>query len=258
MDLKMSTLAITPLNISGVSVPTNFLDNILGQSINYSKLVYPMDLATNPQYNHEVQFSVHDYTYPVVESAYQKLSGQFYDAGAAVGKAASKDITGVSNTDTIGQNVSAGFDLLKQTAQNINPVQLVGAIGAEFSSGFDAFKNLSIGSGINAAASSANSVKNQAPAQIKQFLTNNIALATPGSYKPSINDRALAYISLYMPDTLAFSYNQNYDQLNPGREGLQALASGLATAPIVSYVQPSDFDIGDGYFMNDFVMVSRG
>ena len=37
-------------------------------------------------------------------------------------------------------------------------------------------------------------------------------------------------IALYMPDTLAFSYNQNYDQLNPGREGLQALASGLATA----------------------------
>ena len=37
-------------------------------------------------------------------------------------------------------------------------------------------------------------------------------------------------VALYMPDTLAFSYNQQYDQLNPGREGLQALASGLATA----------------------------
>ena len=37
-------------------------------------------------------------------------------------------------------------------------------------------------------------------------------------------------IALYMPDTLAFSYHQNYENLAPGREGLQALASGLASA----------------------------
>ena len=38
-------------------------------------------------------------------------------------------------------------------------------------------------------------------------------------------------VALYMPDTLAFSYNQQYDQLNPGREGLQALAASLGRGP---------------------------
>jgi hypothetical protein len=55
-----------------------------------------------------------------------------------------------------------------------------------------------------------------------------------GQIDPNIGIRTIRRITdtvaLYMPDTLAFSYNQQYDQLAPGREALQALASGLATA----------------------------
>ena len=81
----MAQIEITPLNISGVKVPSNLLDNLLGQNIDYTNLVYPMDLATNPQYCHAVQFTIYDYQYSVVDGPYQQITGLLSQGISGIG-----------------------------------------------------------------------------------------------------------------------------------------------------------------------------
>lgn len=214
-DLKlMSTLSIEPLHISGVAIPTNFLDSILGQSIDYTKLVYPMDLATNPQYCHAIQFSVHDYTYPLVESEFQKFAGKFYETGAQLGKKLNTPIPNMSNTGTVGDNFGQVWSSMQQSITNSNFVKMGGALGNELSSAFNAGKNFNLSSPINTGINAVNSAVGQAPADIEQFVTQYGPLAQPGTYRPQVNERALAYVSLYMPDTLTTQVQSKYDEIS--------------------------------------------
>ena len=55
---------------------------------------------------------------------------------------------------------------------------------------------------------------NKAPAEMKEFMTQFAPIAQPGTYRPTVQDQALAYISLYMPNTLNTQIQSNYDSVS--------------------------------------------
>ena len=64
----MASIDIFPLTIGGVSPPLNLLSSIFSKNPAGSKyLSYPLDLGSNPTFAHAVQFSVYDYSYPLVD-----------------------------------------------------------------------------------------------------------------------------------------------------------------------------------------------
>jgi len=221
----MSSIEITPLNISGVKLPFDLLDNLLGQNIDYTKLVYPLDLATNPQYCHAVQFSVHDYTYPVVEGAYNQISGALNTAlTAATSAALSSSGVQLPSATLNGWAASA-----KSGATSlVNATKQVGSDAIQSVKGITGDTNLS--SGINSALEK---ISNTAPGEIKQFVTNYGPLAQPGSYKPTVNDQPLAYVSLYMPDTLIADFSSNYHDASLSKTFGLAGYVGNATADVM-------------------------
>ena len=56
----MATIDIFPLSIDGIKAPLNLISNYFTQ-VNPEYLLYPIDLGSNPQYCHAVQFAVFDY-----------------------------------------------------------------------------------------------------------------------------------------------------------------------------------------------------
>lgn len=56
----MATIDIFPLSIDNVKAPINLLSNLF-TSVNPKMLMYPLDLGSNPQYCHAVQFTIFDY-----------------------------------------------------------------------------------------------------------------------------------------------------------------------------------------------------
>jgi len=56
----MATIDIFPLSIDGIKAPLNLIANHFTQ-VNPEYLLYPIDLGSNPQYCHAVQFAVFDY-----------------------------------------------------------------------------------------------------------------------------------------------------------------------------------------------------
>jgi hypothetical protein len=210
----MSSIEITPLNISGVKLPFDLLDNLLGQNIDYTKLVYPLDLATNPQYCHAVQFSVHDYTYPVVEGAYNQISGALNTAlTAATSSALGSQLPQIPSATEVGASLS---NATKQVASDAS--QSIKSIAG--------IKRSDINSAIE-------KISNTAPGEIKQFVTNYGPLAQPGSYKPTVNDQPLAYVSLYMPDTLIADFSSNYHDASLSKTFGLAGYVGNATADVM-------------------------
>lgn len=199
----MANIEITPLNISGVKLPFDLLDNLLGQTIDYNNLVYPLDLATNPQYCHAVLFSVHDYEYPVVEGAYQQLSSVM---NQGVSTAAQGVISALnSNPSLTGNQILNAAKGLPASVQQ----EVLGAFGATKEELGSINGNTNLLSGVG---DGLNSIKNKAPGMIENFVSNYGPLAQPGSYKPKVNDNWLASISLYMPDTLMTEFSSNYSE----------------------------------------------
>lgn len=194
-----------------------------------------MDLATNPQYCHAIQFSVHDYTYPIVESEYQKIAGQFYTAGAKIGNAMSGSIPNITDTGTLSQMFNSGAGLLTNTIKNTSFGGVASAIGSELNSAWNSIKNFNPSVAGNQTINAVNSATNQAPADAKNFLTQYGPLAQSGSYRPSVNDKPLAYISLYMPDTLNTQITSNYDDVDMTKTfGILGYASNMISDALKS------------------------
>lgn len=209
----MANIEITPINIDGVKLPFNLLDNILGQGIDYTKLVYPMDLATNPQYCHAVQFSVHDYEYPTVDAEFDKLSGLFSQGASAVGGVLGQDVSSLGSM-TGAQAASGVWNTIKESASKAGGEvanffnNLDTTYGAELGK---AFNNVNILGGANDIIGLYNKFRNMAPAEIKEFATKYGPIIQPNTYKPTVIDNPLAYISLYLPDTLETQVSSHYD-----------------------------------------------
>lgn len=213
----MANIEITPINIDGVKLPFNLLDNLLGQKIDYTRLVYPMDLATNPQYCHAVQFSVHDYEYPVVEGYYNQLSNQFNNAASAVGGGLQPNVPNappITGNDIWNKAKQAGSAVVGAIGNLGNNSESLDPWGAEASQALGGIMNYNLTGGLNGAINAVNSFKDKAPGEIKQYFTKYGPLIQTDSYKPRIKDNPLAYISLYMPDTLQTQVNSHYDDVS--------------------------------------------
>ena len=204
----MAKVEITPLNISGVKLPFNLLDNLLGQKIDYSNLVYPMDLATNPQYCHAIQFSVHEYKYPKVEEAYQNLSASFDRLGAAAqakyNDAASASIPNTSLAGVGSAIVAKGSALANQAGK----VTMKG-VTDEVKNSWNNLTNANLSAGVQGAQQ----IMQNAPAEVKEFFSKVAGYST-SDFKLQPIDKPLAYISLYMPDTLTTNFTSSYDPVS--------------------------------------------
>lgn len=199
----MASIEITPLNISGVKLPFDLLDNLLGQNIDATALYYPLDLATNPQYCHAIQFTVHDYTYPNAQSIYGALdsfAGDAINKGLnAVDRALNNAIPNVSvngiGNGLLGVGTSLFAGLLRTNVTelfNSAKNSLYSAGNANLSAPFQAAQNAAR-SGVP-------------PEQTAQTLSSISQFASPANYKPQVIVTPLATISLYMPDNATSTY----------------------------------------------------
>jgi hypothetical protein len=83
----MAKVNVYPLSINGVKPPLNLLDRLFGDPIDQSNLLYPLDLQSNPIYNHAVQFQIFDYEYGISDVIRGNNGGTLQsssDAGTAV------------------------------------------------------------------------------------------------------------------------------------------------------------------------------
>lgn len=201
----MASIEITPLNIAGIKLPFDLLDNLLGESVDVSQLVYPLDLATNPQYCHAIQFSVHDYTYPAAESVYQGING-LINSGANLGNNALKSLIdkNISNTTLKGLagDVGSAFGSFVSKLPTIGR-EIPGIV----SRGYTSVINANIASPFQKGQGA---IRNINPADVTQFANKVAQLTSPGSYKPNVLDEKLATISLYLPDTLQTSFQSDW------------------------------------------------
>lgn len=204
----MAKIEITPLNISGVKVPSNLLDNLLGQSINPEHLIYPIDLASNPQYCHAVQFSIYDYQYPEIEAAYKNLSGVYAQGSAAVVGTLGK-VTGMLSSQspdiTTGELVKSAVNKSKEMGNSA--IEGLMNIPSYITQSFNAVT----GSNMGAAANATKSIVGKAPQELDQLYQNYGGFITPSSYL-NRTKTLLSSISLYMPDSLVTDVSSNYEQ----------------------------------------------
>lgn len=211
----MADIEITPININGVKLPFNLLDNLLGQQIDYTNLTYPMDLATNPQYCHAIQFSIHDYKYPVVDGYYQQASAALSNAGVA-GAAAAGSVSNINPNVSDMSAKSLGTDLSNKVIQATKGASIEGAkaFGSQFLGQVSGAVNYNFGAALSGAGQGIKDFMGKAPGDIGEFLTKYAPLATPGNYKRTVEENRLASISLYMPDTLVTNFSSNYDPVS--------------------------------------------
>ena len=213
----MAQIEITPFNISGVKVPSNLLDNLLGQHIDYTNLVYPMDLATNPQYCHAVQFLICDYSYPVVEGAYQQLTGLTSNLLSQIGSAygnISNSILGSSIPNiTASGLVSSGKNLVSGLSKSFSNT-LSTTSGKEVLNAASSFyNNTNLSAPLQSGLSGLQNITSKAPAELESLFNQYGGLAQPQNWTKRTYE-PMASISLYMPDSLVTNFNSNYDQVN--------------------------------------------
>ena len=213
----MAQIEITPLNISGVKIPTNFLDNLLGQQIDYTNLVYPMDLATNPQYCHAIQFSVYDYNYPNVEGIFeQAASAGFEGIQSLMGKISQLPSDMLKMQVGSFSASSVASDVANATKQGVNKAiataqeTTVAGIKQSVTNGL----NADLSPLINGPLSSLSGMVGKAPGEMANIFSKYGSIITPGSYKRTIEKNKLASISLYMPDSLLTSFNSQYNDVS--------------------------------------------
>ena len=201
----MAQIEITPLNISGVKVPSNLLDNLLGQHIDFTHLVYPMDLATNPQYCHAVQFVIRDYSYPVVGGAYQQITGLGSQLITQIGSAfgnitnmiSGATIPNVTGSGIVSSILNMGSSLgksLLNTASNTSGKEILGAIT-------NSYNNTNLSAPFQAGLAGLQNITSKAPAEVGSLLNQYIGLAQPQNWTQRTYE-TLATVSLYMPDSL--------------------------------------------------------
>lgn len=72
----MATIDILPFSFNGVKPPLNLLFDLFSPlDTSDQNLMYPIDLASNPNYGHAIQFTAHRPVYGVTESINNFLSG---------------------------------------------------------------------------------------------------------------------------------------------------------------------------------------
>lgn len=167
----MALIDVFPININGVKAPLNLLSNLFTNTMDTKNLLYPIDLATNPNYCHAVQFTIFEYEVPEVEQAYNATVG----AGVST---VTQAVTSSGSAVQAGQRIiQAGTAAASSLRSNIlNAYNTPGGL-----------------------ASAAGNIG------------TNVAKAFQAStYKPKTAAKPEATISLYMPDTLTTTYNSNY------------------------------------------------
>ena len=72
----MATIDILPLSINGVKPPLNLLFDLFSKGgITDQNLMYPIDLSSNPNFGHAIQFTVHESKYGITNSVNQLVGG---------------------------------------------------------------------------------------------------------------------------------------------------------------------------------------
>lgn len=79
----MAKINIFPLAIDGVSSPLNLLYKLFTNGVK-PNLTYPLDLASNPNYGHAVQFQIYESTYESAQYAQDVLTGGKKATGADI------------------------------------------------------------------------------------------------------------------------------------------------------------------------------
>lgn len=213
----MAQIEITPLNISGVKLPSNLLDNILGQQIDYTNLVYPMDLATNPQYCHAVQFTIYDYDYPAIDAAYQQLSGVIGQGLGQIATAIGKAGNGINQAQiqnvTIQGLVNSGLSSARNifgSLQNMINTTSGKELGGLLS---NVYRTTNIASPLQSGLKGLQNITSLAPAELGGLWGSYGNLFQPSTYMTRTKTK-LASVSLYMPDSLQTNITSNYDPVS--------------------------------------------
>lgn len=170
----MAIVSITPLSIAGVQVPTNLLASLFADTSDNKNLLYPIDLATNPQYAHAVQFTIFDYSTTVGDEVNQI----FNSFGGSIGGASFAST--VNGVKSFFSNINESITGLA-TAVN-SPAGLTGQ-------------------------TISNVFPSEVPTKIASFFQAQ-------SYKPVTKTAPLATISLYMPDTVNTQFDSLYSQIS--------------------------------------------
>lgn len=191
-------LTVIPTNIGGTSI--NSLAGPLAALFNPSTpatLVYPADLASNPAMNHAIQFEIYDYHTTFGDIAKKALVA----AGDALESPKQSIATAQNFASNLTGEAKAAYDTAKAAAQagKITPESVQAAA-------------------LGAAGQTVGAVK--AISQVFQAPT----------YKPQTKSKPLATISLFMPETLAATYDSNYSQISMTEQmGLKGLiANGIS------------------------------
>ena len=208
----MANIEITPINISGVKIPINLLDNLLGQKVDYSNLVYPMDLATNPQYCHAIQFSIHDYTYDIADALFNRVSGLIDAAGNKTNEALNNFTNHKLDDASLKSLYESLSSSIKSTYSEVKFKELYENNSAEFKS---AFTN-TINANLTNPYQKLQNLARSAPGELEQFVTKIGEILPNGTddFKLKPKRESLAHISLYMPDTLVTNFNSSYDPVS--------------------------------------------
>lgn len=72
----MATIDIFPLAINGVSPPLNLLYKLFSNPLDINNLLYPLDLTSNPNYGHAINFEIVEKNYNIQNIAGPVLTGR--------------------------------------------------------------------------------------------------------------------------------------------------------------------------------------
>lgn len=174
----MAKIQVFPLSINGINSPLNLIDQVLAPTNYQDNLLYPIDLATNPQFCHAIQFTVYDYTFPKIAEAYGQFVNNVVPTAFKAAAAAKSTITEAAS--------QIGNQSLSQTAGQAKSI-------------------------LGVAESVA---KNVTPEQLVNSALSGASLLNVNNFKGGTVGTALSTISLYLPDTLTTSFDSDYTSIS--------------------------------------------
>ena len=71
----MATIEVFPLAVNGVSPPLNLLYKLFTNPLDVKNLLYPLDLAANPNYGHAINFQITETKYNIENHIRPLLDG---------------------------------------------------------------------------------------------------------------------------------------------------------------------------------------
>jgi len=102
----MATIDIFPLAVNGVSPPLNLLYKLFTNPLDVKNLLYPLDLAANPNYGHAINFEIMETKYNIQNIAGPILNGQQELTGASANQFLLANNYKIIKSDNIKSNIS--------------------------------------------------------------------------------------------------------------------------------------------------------